>query len=57
MNEDVLIQLLQDINRDNVRFGTIEVSLHPTTVALQITSLQLIVAGTLIRLIKHLTTT
>ena len=26
MNEDVLIQLLQDINRENVRFGTIEVS-------------------------------
>ena len=26
MNEDVLIQLLQDINRENVRFGTVEVS-------------------------------
>lgn len=26
MSEDVLIQLLQDINRENVRFGTIEVS-------------------------------
>lgn len=25
MNEDVLIQLLQDINRENVRFGTVEV--------------------------------
>ena len=27
MNEDVLIQLLQDINRENVRFGSVEVSL------------------------------
>lgn len=26
MNEDVLIQLLQDINRENVRFGIVEVS-------------------------------
>ena len=26
MSEDVLIQLLQDINRENVRFGTVEVS-------------------------------
>ena len=26
MNEDILIQLLQDINRENVRFGTVEVS-------------------------------
>lgn len=26
MNEEVLIQLLQDINRENVRFGTVEVS-------------------------------
>lgn len=26
MSEDVLIQLLQDINRENVRFGSIEVS-------------------------------
>ena len=25
MSEDVLIQLLQDINRENVRFGTVEV--------------------------------
>ena len=26
MSEEVLIQLLQDINRENVRFGTVEVS-------------------------------
>ena len=26
MSEDVLIQLLQDINRENVRFGTIDIS-------------------------------
>ena len=26
MNEDILIQMLQDINRENVRFGTVEVS-------------------------------
>lgn len=26
MSESVLIQLLQDINRENVRFGTVEVS-------------------------------
>ena len=26
MSEDVLIQLLQDINRENVRFGTIDVA-------------------------------
>ena len=26
MSEDVLIQLLQDINCENVRFGTVEVS-------------------------------
>lgn len=26
MNEDILIQLLQDINRENVRFGIVEVS-------------------------------
>lgn len=26
MSENVLIQLLQDINRENVRFGTVEVS-------------------------------
>ena len=36
MNEDILIQLLQDINRENVRFGTVEVSFtfhdgHPTS--------------------------
>ena len=26
MSEEVLIQLLQDINRENVRFGSVEVS-------------------------------
>lgn len=26
MSQDLLIQLLQDINRKNVRFGTVEVS-------------------------------
>lgn len=26
MSEDVLIQLLQDINRENVRFGTVDIS-------------------------------
>ena len=26
MNEIVLIQLLQDINRENVRFGTVDIS-------------------------------
>ena len=26
MNEEVLIQLLQDINRENVRFGTVDIS-------------------------------
>lgn len=26
MNEEVLIQMLQDINRENIRFGTVEVS-------------------------------
>ena len=26
MSEEVLIQLLKDINRENVRFGTVEVS-------------------------------
>jgi len=26
MNEEVLKQLMQDINRENVRFGTVEVS-------------------------------
>ena len=26
MSENVLIQLLQDINRENVRFGTVEVT-------------------------------
>lgn len=26
MSEEVLIQLLQDINRENVRFGTVDIS-------------------------------
>ena len=26
MNEEILIQMLQDINRENVRFGSVEVS-------------------------------
>ena len=57
MNEDVLIQLLQDINRENVRFGTVEVSFTFHDGRPKVTSLQPTVAGTLILFQNHLTTT